>query len=88
MFDHFDWTFFPAAYDIEISLDSPDVKFFEVYGTSDSSKVTSYNNFGKKDQREFVITRIKSSFPSELKIEKQNIQTVGGLILVKLASQP
>jgi Mg-chelatase subunit ChlD len=36
LFENFDFTFFPCAYDIEVTLESNDVKFFNVYGTSDS----------------------------------------------------
>lgn len=70
LYDNFDWTFFPSAYDIEISLHSDNVKFFQVFGSPDASKVATYNNFGKKGESQFIITRTKSSFPSELTILK------------------
>ena len=87
MFEDFDWTFFPAAHEIEIRLKSDNVRMFEVFGTSDEKDVKSYNDFAKKGQIEFVITKTATAFPSELKIEKGIVKTVGGLILVKLSPQ-
>lgn len=48
LFENFDWTFFPSTYDMEITLCSDNVKFFEVFGSPDADKVKTYNNFAKK----------------------------------------
>jgi hypothetical protein len=64
LYHDFDWTFFPSCYDLEISLKSNNVKFFEVFGSPDHYKVSNYNNFGQKGIENFVITKCKSSFPS------------------------
>ena len=58
-----------------------------MFGTSDSKKVNEYNSFGKKGLTDFLITKTKSSFPSEIKIEKGIVKTVGGLFLIKLSPQ-
>ena len=64
LFDHFDWTFFPSAYDVEILLESDNVKVFEVFGTPDSARAKTYNNFAQKGLKEYTITKYPSSFPS------------------------
>lgn len=58
-----------------------------MFGSPDHWKVSSYNNFGQKGIENFVVTKCKSSFPSELNLENGVIKTVGGLILVKLSPQ-
>ena len=88
LFENFDYTFFPCAYDIEVSLESEDVKFFNVYGTADSDQVKTYNNFVMKGNKKFIITKTKTCFPSELEIKGGVIHMHGGLILVELSSQP
>jgi len=40
--DNFDYTFFPFAYDIEITVESPDIDRIEVYGTNDSKNFENY----------------------------------------------
>jgi hypothetical protein len=37
--DHFDYTFFPSAYNIEITLSCPGVLNLEVFGTPDSENI-------------------------------------------------
>lgn len=87
LYENFDWTFFPSSFNIEIKLKSKNVKIFEVFGTPDSKDVNSYNDFAKKGTDSYIITKIPTSFPSELLVEGGIVKTVGGLILVKLSPQ-
>lgn len=66
LFENFDWTFFPSAFHMQISIETPDIKFFKVYGTSDASKVNEYNNFAVKGNSKYIITKTETCFPSEL----------------------
>jgi hypothetical protein len=86
LFENFDWTFFPSSHNIQLKLKSNNVRIFEVFGSPDSEKVNTYNDFSKKNS-EYTIAKIPSSFPSELVIENGVVKTVGGLILVKLSPQ-
>lgn len=88
LFENFDYTFLPCAFDIEVSLESEDVKYFNVYGTADSEEVKNYNNFAVKGNKKFIITKTKTCFPSELEIKAGVINMHGGLILVELSPQP
>lgn len=87
LFENFDYTFFPSNYDIEIGLESDNVAFFEVFGTTDKDKVKDYNNFSKKGNSHFTVTKTKCSFPSELEYKDGQVLTHGGLILVKIAEK-
>lgn len=80
-------TFFPSNYGIEIGLESQNIACFEVFGTSDSKKINTYNNFAQKGADKYVITKAESSFPSELEFKGSDILQHGGLILVKLSSK-
>lgn len=63
-------------------MENDNIESIEVFGTVDSSKVALYN---KNAKGKFVITRSKTSFPSELEIgEDGEVKTYGGLVLVKL----
>ena len=85
LFENFDYTFFPAGYDISIEVESDNVQRLEVFGTPDKARVAAYNgNFADKERKSHVITRLKSSFPSELELREEQVLTHGGLILVKL----
>lgn len=88
LFENFDFTFLPCAYDVEVTLESEDVKYFNVYGTSDSEDVKKYNNFAVKGNKKFIITKTKTCFPSELEIKDGTIHMHGGLILLELSPQP
>ena len=87
LFENFDWTFFPSCYDMEITLKSDNVRCFEVFGSPDSERVNEYNSFGKKELTEYVVTRVKTGFPSEITIHNGTTKTTGGLFLVKLSPQ-
>lgn len=83
LFRNFDFTFFPSNYDVDIRLVSDNVKGVEVFGTNDAEKVAKYNVHSTDN---FIITRTKNSFPSELELSAEGtVRTYGGLILVKLA---
>lgn len=82
LFENFSFTFFPDTYDIEISVKNDNIKSIEVFGTNDSAKVATYN---VKSTDNFIVTKSKTSFPSELEIGQDGtVKTYGGLILVKL----
>lgn len=82
LFDNFSFTFFPDTYDIEISVQNENIKSIEVFGTNDSAKVPLYNI---NSTNNFIITKSKTSFPSELEIGQDgSVKTYGGLVLVKL----
>lgn len=84
LFECFDWTFFPANYDIKIEIESENISCFEVFGTPDAKRVREYNDFTKEQQGKYTVTKYKSSFPSELKYAKGEVLTHGGLIIVKI----
>ena len=48
--------------------------------------VNKYNDFATNN-KEYIITKIPSSFPSQLIIENGIVKTVGGLILLKFSPQ-
>lgn len=82
LFENFSFTFFPDIFDIEISLSNKNVGNIEVFGTVDSHKVPLYN---KDATGIYIVTKSKTSFPSELEIDPDGqVKTFGGLILVKL----
>lgn len=80
----FDFVYFPSSFDLSIKMTSEDVKSFEVFGAPDSKNVNKYNQNFDIETNEFVITKVKSSFPSELEISGGKTYTFGGLILLKL----
>ena len=80
----FDFVYFPSSFDLSIKMTSEDVKSFEVFGAPDSNNVNKYNENFDIETNEFVITKVKSSFPSELEISGGKTYTFGGLILLKL----
>lgn len=45
LFENFDYTFFPSAYDIAIEIESDSVSAIEVFGTPDRQKVAEYNEY-------------------------------------------
>ena len=82
LFENFSFTFFPDTFDIQISVSNKNTNSIEVYGTVDSSKVPIYNQDAVDH---FIVTKSKTSFPSELEIgEDGQVKTYGGLVLVKL----
>lgn len=82
LFENFSFTFFPDIFDIQISVTNNNTRSIEVYGTVDSAKVPTYN---VNSEDHFIVTKSKTSFPSELEIgEDGQVKTYGGLILVKL----
>ena len=82
LFENFDYTFFPATYDVAITLEAPIVSSVEVFGSPDSQQVPEYNK--DSAEGEFVITKIGTSFPSDISIKEGEMHTFGGLILIKL----
>jgi hypothetical protein len=66
VFETFDFGFFPSAYDVNITLTCDDIQSFEVFGAPDSDKVLDYNNHFKENSKNYVITKVKSTFPSEI----------------------
>ena len=84
VFENFDFAYFPSAFNLNISIEAEDLKSFSVYGSTDSKEVDKYNhNFTTEDKTK-IITRMKSSFPSEIEIINNRVHNYGGLILVKL----
>lgn len=82
MFENFSFTFFPDTFDIEIAVSNNNIGNIEVFGTVDSAKVHLYN---KESTGKYVVTKSKTSFPSELEIGQDGqVKTYGGLVLVKL----
>ena len=80
--DTFCTGFFPNAVNIKVRLYSKGLKQIQVYGAPDSQKT---NNENPKDQDGgFIVTEMKSSFPSEIEYIGGVTYTIGGLILVKL----
>lgn len=53
-----------------------------MFGSPDSENVGAYNE--KSEPNTFVITKIGTSFPSDIEIKEGEMHTVGGLILLKL----
>jgi hypothetical protein len=84
VFETFDFGFFPAAYDIQVQLSSSNVKSLEVFGSPDAEQVSAYNDSFSDERTTFVITKMKSVFPSEVEIHNGTLFTVGGLLLIKL----
>ena len=84
IFHTFDFGFFPVAHDIELAISAKNLKSFQVYGSTDADQVSDYNNGFAGEATEFVISRMKSVFPSEISIKDGNVLTVGGLVLLKL----
>lgn len=83
LFENFSYTFFPSNFDIEICIQGENIKSFEVFGTPDAKRVQEYNQGFQNDKK--VITRTKTSFPSELEIGGDGqIKQFGGLVIVKL----
>ena len=82
LFENFDYTFFPATYDVVITLESEMVTGVEVFGSPDSKDVPEYNKDSKPGK--FIITKIGTSFPSDISIKEGILHTFGGLILIKL----
>lgn len=64
IFHTFDFGFFPVAHDIELDIASDDIESFKVYGSTDSEDVPKYNKGFTEKQTKFVISRMKSVFPS------------------------
>lgn len=84
VFETFDFGFFPSAFDVGIILQSQDLIKFEAYGTPDSQRVSEYNHSFIEPADAFLVTKVKSIFPSEIEIVGDRIFTLGGLILLKL----
>ena len=84
IFHTFDFGFFPAAHDIELNIKANNLKSFQVYGSTDADQVSDYNDGFVGEASEFVISRMKSVFPSEISIKNGDVLTVGGLVLLKL----
>jgi hypothetical protein len=85
VFETFDFGFFPSASNVQIDVDSADIAGFEVFGTPDSDKVEFYRKEMAGDR--WIVTKIKSCFPSEIEIHGDAVYTVGGLILLKIKRQ-
>ena len=87
LFENFDYTFFPTCYDIELTIESDSLigRTVQVYGTPDSDLVPMYNQH-KKKENSLIITKMTTSFPSELSLENDTVLTYGGLILIKLGT--
>lgn len=85
LFETFDYAFFPSASNLCIALESDDLSSIEVFGTPDSrDESQSFKEEVMTKGEDFFVTRIRSSFPSEVEIENSETFTVGGLILVRL----
>ena len=84
IFENFNFAYFPSAFNLNISLQSEDVTSFKVFGSTDASDVNSYNNNFTQETSNFTISKMKSSFPSEIEIINNRVHNYGGLILVKL----
>ena len=84
VFHTFDFGFFPAAHDIELHIEANNLKSFQVYGSTDSEQVGSYNDDFMGETNNFTISKMKSAFPSEISIRNGEVHTVGGLVLLKL----
>ena len=84
IFHTFDFGFFPVAHDIELSIKVNNLKSFQVYGSTEADQVSYYNDGFVGEASEFVISRMKSAFPSEISIKNGDVLTVGGLVLLKL----
>ena len=66
VFETFDFGFFPAAYDVNVTLSSENIERIEVYGTPDAEQVPFYNNYFYDENTSFTVTKMKSVFPSEI----------------------
>jgi uncharacterized protein YegL len=64
MFETFDYAFFPSANNIRIILQSDDVKSNEVFGAPDEVKPLPYQEEGTTQGNDFLVSHIKSAFPS------------------------
>lgn len=84
VFENFDFTYFPSAFNLDISIEAEDVKSFKVFGSTDASEVDAYNHNFASPGGKRTISRMKSSFPSEIEIINGRVHNYGGLILIKL----
>ena len=66
VFENFNFVYFPSAFNLHISIESDDLKAFKVFGSTDSSEVEAYNNQFGGDKQQFTVSKMKSSFPSEI----------------------
>jgi hypothetical protein len=48
--DNFDYTFFPFAFDFKITASCDDIDDIEVFGASDSDKITTYQSAELKEK--------------------------------------
>lgn len=62
--ERFDYTFFPCVTDVQIRIASKDIKSISVYGSPD------YRAKYQKEDGDFIVTNMKSGFPSELSYNK------------------
>ena len=84
LFENFDYTFFPANYDLQIELESDSITDIKVFGSPDSDNVQEYNKSRQKGS--FIVAKIGTSFPSDISIKEGVMHTFGGLILIKLSN--
>lgn len=67
LFENFSFTFFPSNYNIQVELiENKNVKSIEVFGTPDAKDVKSYNGNFENLRENVIITKTKTSFPSEI----------------------
>lgn len=79
VFEEFDFSFFPSAYNLEIGIVSKDIA-----SVPDSDRVAEYNGGFLSPRESYEITRTKTSFPSAVEVHGGTVFTFGGLILLKL----
>ena len=68
--------------EIVITSEKLDKSKIKVYGTPDNDLIGMYN--ANTPSTKFVVSRMTTSFPSELELVGDTILTYGGLILIKL----
>lgn len=80
--ERFDYTFFPCVSDVKIKISSNGIKDIQVFGSPD------YRLKYAKEGGDFIITKMKSAFPSDICYNKaKQLETLGGLFLVKFFPQ-
>lgn len=67
--DNFDYTFFPSAYDLEVSLHCEGVQSIEVFGSPDAEELQFMQKEEEAKKGNFLITRAKSTFPSAIELD-------------------